>query len=70
MMSDQGWGTTSSGGVSSGVLLETEVSVVTKETCATALADFPGTITDNMICAGGVGKDHCYVSTMNLIHEV
>ena len=67
MMSDQGWGATSSSGASSGVLLETEVPVVTKETCNTGNGM---NITDGMICAGGVGKDHCYVSTMNLIHEV
>merc|ERR1711990_698797 len=48
-----GWGTTSYGGASSDLLLEVEVPVVSKETCSTAMADF-ATITDGMICAGGV----------------
>lgn len=46
--------------------MEVAVPVVTKETCQTAMADFmaelnpSGTITDGMICAGGVeGQDSC-----------
>ena len=67
MMSDQGWGATSYGGVSSNVLLELEVPVVTKETCTTAMADFAA-INDGMICAGGVeGKDTCQVRHPQLI---
>ena len=58
MMSGQGWGTTSYGGTLSDVLLEVEVPVVTKETCAAAMSG----ITDSMICAGGVaGYDSCQV---------
>ena len=59
MTTGQGWGTTSYGGSSSDVLLEVEVPVVTKETCAAAMSG----ITDSMICAGGEeGKDGCYVN--------
>merc|ERR1712048_299151 len=55
-----GWGALSYGtGEYPDVLMELEVSVVTKETCSTALADF-ATINDGMICAGGVaGQDSC-----------
>ena len=52
----------------SDVLMEVEVPVVSKETCQTAMADFmatihpSATITDGMICAGGVeGQDACQV---------
>merc|ERR1712087_823297 len=51
-----GWGTTSSGGASSSVLLEVELPVVTKATCETAM----GPMTDGQICAGGaLNKDAC-----------
>ena len=41
--------------------MELSVPVVSKETCQTALQDF-ATITDGMICAGGVeGQDACQV---------
>jgi len=54
-----GWGALSYGGASPDVLMELEVPVVTKETCTTAMAGF-ATITDDMICAGGVeGQDSC-----------
>ena len=63
----RGWGATSYGGVSSNVLMELEVPVVTKETCTTAMADFAA-INDGMICAGGVeGKDTCQVRHPQLI---
>ena len=53
-----GWGTTSSGGSSSSVLLEVEVPVVTKATCETAM----GPMEDGQICAGGaLNKDACQV---------
>ena len=51
-----GWGTTSSGGSSSSKLLEVEVPVVDKATCAGAM----GPMEDGQICAGGVkDKDAC-----------
>ena len=60
MTSGQGWETTSYGGSSSDVLMEVEVPVVTKETCAAAMSG----ITDSMICAGGVaGYDSCQVKS-------
>ena len=53
-----GWGTTSSGGASSSVLLEVEVPVVTKATCESAM----GPMEDGQICAGGtLDKDACQV---------
>ena len=59
-MSDPGWGTTSSGGPQSNVLLEVEVPVVTNDQCKTTMGS--SSITDSMICAGGVaGKDSCQV---------
>jgi len=52
-----GWGTTSFGGASSNKLLEVEVPVVSNQVCQTAM---PQTITDGMLCAGGVkDKDGC-----------
>merc|ERR1711953_406981 len=55
-----GWGTTSYGGSSSlDKLLEVAVPVVTKETCKAAMEP-KYTITDGMLCAGGVaGQDSC-----------
>merc|ERR1711936_954987 len=55
-----GWGALSYGtGDYPDVLMELSVPVVSKETCQTALAGF-ATITDGMICAGGVaGQDRC-----------
>ena len=42
--------------------MELEVPVVTKEVCTTAMGGF-ATITDGMICTGGVeGQDSCQVS--------
>ena len=53
-----GWGTTSSGGFSSSVLLEVELPVVTKAACETAM----GPMTEGQICAGGaLNKDACQV---------
>jgi len=53
-----GWGTTSFGGVSSNKLLEVEVPVVSNQVCADAMPQY--TITDGMLCAGGVkDKDGC-----------
>jgi len=51
-----GWGTISSGGAASSVLLEVELPVVDKATCETAM----GPITGGQICAGGaLNKDAC-----------
>merc|ERR1711892_1599364 len=52
-----GWGTTSSGGISSDKLLEVEVPVVSNAVCTTAMQQ---EITDDMLCAGGeLNKDGC-----------
>ena len=60
LRSGSGWGTTSYGGSSSlDKLLEVAVPVVTKETCKAAMEP-KFTITDGMLCAGGVaGQDSC-----------
>ncbi|KAJ0391336.1 hypothetical protein P43SY_003447 [Pythium insidiosum] len=50
-----GWGTTSSGGSQSNVLLAVNVPVVDQDTCAKVL-----TVDDTMLCAGGVAnQDSC-----------
>eukprot|EP00594_Rhizosolenia_setigera_P016583 CAMPEP_0178968346 /NCGR_PEP_ID=MMETSP0789-20121207/18179_1 /TAXON_ID=3005 /ORGANISM="Rhizosolenia setigera, Strain CCMP 1694" /LENGTH=50 /DNA_ID=CAMNT_0020654217 /DNA_START=1 /DNA_END=150 /DNA_ORIENTATION=+ len=49
-----GWGTTSSGGTASDVLLEVEVDIVSNSVCN---ADYSGGITDDMMCAARSGKD-------------
>jgi len=51
-----GWGTTSSGGLSSSELLEVEVDVVENEKCN---LDYSGGITGNMLCAARLEKDAC-----------
>lgn len=52
-----GFGTTSSGGSSSDVLLEVEVDIVSNEKCN---AQYGGSgITSNMMCAAREGKDSC-----------
>jgi len=55
-----GWGTTSSGGSSSNVLMEVDVPVVSNTTC-NASASYNGQITESMLCAGYAvgGKDSC-----------
>jgi len=54
-----GWGTTSSGGSTSNVLLEVDVQVISNSECNNAY----GGITDNMLCAadasGNGGSDAC-----------
>merc|ERR1712032_1339851 len=56
-----GWGTTSSGGSTSNVLLEVDVQVISNSECNNAY----GGITDNMLCAadasGNGGSDACQV---------
>jgi len=52
-----GWGTTSSGGSSSDILLQAEVDYVTNEVCS---SDYPmEIISDGMMCAARSGKDTC-----------
>ena len=60
LRSGSGWGTTSYGGSASiDKLLGVAVTVVTKETCKAAMEP-KYTITDGMLCAGGVeGEDSC-----------
>eukprot|EP00985_Skeletonema_marinoi_P004330 scaffold1890_cov132-Skeletonema_marinoi.AAC.6 len=57
-----GWGTTSSGGSGSDILLQAEVDYVTNEVCSSAYEDFlpDGIILpDGMMCAARTGKDSC-----------
>ncbi|TMW64505.1 hypothetical protein Poli38472_011385 [Pythium oligandrum] len=50
-----GWGTTSSGGSQSNVLLQVDVNIVSNDDCKKVLS-----VTDTMICAGGeLNKDSC-----------
>ena len=54
-----GWGTTSSGGLGSGVALQVPIPIVSNTTCA---SNYPlETITGGMICAGFAegGRDSC-----------
>jgi len=53
-----GWGTTTTGGAVSSVLLDTAVNVVTRAVCNTA---YSNQIVDGMLCAGitAGGKDAC-----------
>lgn len=51
-----GWGTTSSGGTQSNVLLEVDVAIVSNADCKAKLSS----VTDTMICAGGLrNQDSC-----------
>jgi len=52
-----GWGTTSSGGATSNVLLEVEVDLYSKAQCQSAYG--ASSITDRMVCAARPGKDIC-----------
>lgn len=54
-----GTGTTSSGGLSSGHLLQTSVKVVNLNTCAKNYKRIGSTITACHICAGTGGRDSC-----------
>ncbi len=50
-----GWGTTSSGGTQSKILLKVDVPIISNEECGKKLS-----VTDTMICAGGeLNKDSC-----------
>lgn len=51
-----GWGTTSSQGAASDILMEVEVDIVSNSECNN---DYSGRITDNMVCASRSGKDSC-----------
>ena len=52
-----GWGTTSSGGSVSPILLEVEVDVVSPQSCKNAYG--ASAITPRMVCAAREGKDAC-----------
>ena len=52
-----GWGTTSSGGAGSNVLLEAEVDLYSKAQCQSAYG--ASRITDRMVCAARPGRDSC-----------
>jgi trypsin len=52
-----GWGTTSSGGVSSSILLDVDVDIVSDVDCAAAYGD--GFDQASMICAALPGRDSC-----------
>merc|ERR1712226_1297429 len=54
-----GWGTTSSGGSSSSVLLEVEVDAWSQTDCNAAYSPQGYPITDRMICAARPTKDSC-----------
>ncbi|KAK3851319.1 hypothetical protein Pcinc_042029 [Petrolisthes cinctipes] len=54
-----GWGTTSSGGDVSDVLLEVAVNVLTNDECTDAYSDYGFDIPDTMVCAADKGKDSC-----------
>lgn len=51
-----GWGTTSSGGSGSDILLQAEVDYVTNEVCSSAYMNI---LPDGMMCAARSGKDAC-----------
>jgi trypsin len=52
-----GWGTTSSSGSTSSVLMEVSIGYVTNAVCQAAYG--AGEITDTMMCAASAGKDSC-----------
>ncbi|XP_014666993.1 PREDICTED: trypsin-like [Priapulus caudatus] len=51
-----GWGTTSSGGQQSNVMLEADVIGISQATCS---GQYGGGIDDGMVCAAAPGKDSC-----------
>lgn len=52
-----GWGTTSSGGFTSSILLQADVNVVSDADCAAAYGD--SFVSPAMICAAAPGRDSC-----------
>lgn len=54
-----GWGLLEEGGESSDELLEVTVGVLSQPTCEEMYAGAGVLITDNMLCAGTLGKDAC-----------
>eukprot|EP00594_Rhizosolenia_setigera_P005918 CAMPEP_0178948684 /NCGR_PEP_ID=MMETSP0789-20121207/5615_1 /TAXON_ID=3005 /ORGANISM="Rhizosolenia setigera, Strain CCMP 1694" /LENGTH=170 /DNA_ID=CAMNT_0020629089 /DNA_START=351 /DNA_END=863 /DNA_ORIENTATION=+ len=52
-----GWGTTTSGGQSSDLLLEVELDAISNAECENEYG--AGEITDDMLCASRAGKDSC-----------
>ena len=56
-MTVSGWGTTSSGGSQSGVLLSVDVPRISNTVCRANYSE--NAITDSMMCAGAGGVDSC-----------
>ena len=54
-----GWGTTAFQGSQPVILHEALVTTMTNAECTTGTVYRPGEITDNMVCAGGEGRDAC-----------
>ncbi|KAF0701654.1 hypothetical protein As57867_004396, partial [Aphanomyces stellatus] len=55
----RGFGTTSSGGSQSPVLLEAPVDIWANDKCGAAFTSYNLKVTDRMLCAGGGFKDTC-----------
>ena len=54
-----GWGHLLEGGISSDVLMEVTVPILSNQTCQTNYDDLGWPITGNMLCAGRTGQDSC-----------
>ena len=54
-----GWGKTSEGGSQSDILMKGIVSIISRQKCSILYEKAVKTITNQMICAGSLGKDTC-----------